>query len=157
MDLIEVVIPKKSFFFILLPNGEMVPIKGYKKIEIDFSERVVFNGGKKQNISFPMITYRVDLGEESQKQIQSLFNMSDDQIIRTLQTRNCRIRVGKAGYVFNAEISAIPSMPRRFINPIPDHLKIFLKLESNKSISLYEEIEYVYKSFNRFEILDIED
>ena len=161
MDLLQVIIPSVNKFFILLEDGEKVPILKYEKIDINFCDRIVIINGKSEKFQNPVITYRVDMTEESKKKLSGLFDTMSN-FNGTVQTKRSRIVVGRDKYEFNVDITAIPT---RLIDRCGysrglgydseiDGIKICLKLENTK-ISLFDDAEEAYEKYTRFELLDL--
>ena len=157
MDLLQVIIPDISDFYILLKNGEKIPILRYSKIDINFCDRIVVENGVSRKIQSPLITYRIELNKQSKTKLKKIFsNYSSGS---TIHTRKARIQVGKYGYIFNVDVMARPDMEGELLldRSYKTHIEIHLKLE-NTSISLFDRAETAYEEYekcNRFEILDL--
>ena len=155
MDLLQVIIPEPTYFFILLPDDEEIRVDYYSKIDINFCNRVVFKDGKRIDVRSPLITYRVVLDDISKGQLRKLFVNANTSNMCTIQTRRARIMVGKDQYIFNVDISAIPDMGTYFsLDDIQNSVEINLKLEDT-TISLFDRAEEAYEKYRRFEILDL--
>jgi hypothetical protein len=154
MDLLQVIIPDVSNFYILLKNGERIPIYRYSKIDINFCERTVFKNGASQKVQSPLITYKIELDKDSKEKLKTLF--SNYSCSSTLHTRRAKIKVGKYGYIFDVDISARPDMGDSYLlkRGYRESIEISLKLE-NTDISLFDDAEEAYEKYSRFEILDL--
>jgi hypothetical protein len=156
MDLLQVVIPKQEYFFILVPGVSPIPILKYLKIEIGFYERVIFKDEKRLVVNAPLITYFVVMDEESKNKLAELFKNTFSSTRCTVHTSAAKIQVGSSGYVFRADITDRPDMKSSFLlSEIHNSIKIEVKLEDT-NISLFDNIEDVYEEYTtRWELLDI--
>ena len=101
------------------------------------------------------------MSASEKEKLNTLFNNSDEENIRTIQTELAYIIIGDKDYKFKIFVTTAPSKTIHCYNS--SHLltensaKVELKLE-NTDINLFGEIEETYLDYrinNRFEILDI--
>lgn len=157
MNLLQIITPPVNSFYILIKTNILIPISGYKKIDITFAERKIFKGGIGSVIRHPVINYHVKLNEDSKDKLGMFFRSGCSGSECTLQTRKIRIKVGNQGYVFDADIMARPDMKdSSFSNSGGAYFpKICLRLE-NTDIDLFEEVEDQSGGrLTRFDLLDI--
>ena len=156
MDLLQVIIPKKESFFILLPNKIKIPILRYAKIEIGFYDRVIYKFGKKEVESSPLVTYWVELKDDAKEKLGLLFKDTSIFARSVIHIKEAKIQVGEYNYIFKVDISASPDMQRSILlSDIANSVKIELKLE-NTNISLFDDAEEAYEEYtSRFDLLDI--
>ena len=157
--LLEVLVPDPKYFFILYGDDGQIPIEKYRNININFSQRVVFEEGVRRLILSPMITYYVEIASQHRSQFQFIFEGSDVDANLVLHTMNINLQLGVLKYKFKADITATPSgiVNHPFLShtEINNCVKIDLKLE-NTNISLFASAEEAYEEYtSRFELLDL--
>jgi hypothetical protein len=156
MDLLQVIIPDKRDFFVVLKDKTKIPISNYQKIEIDFCDRKICVNGKIETIKSPQITYWVDMNSESKEKLKKLFKDTDSMTRSIVQTKTSMIQVGYNEYLFKANIITRPDMEKSILlSSKYNAIRIELKLEDT-DISLFDDAEVAYERYtSRFELLDL--
>ena len=163
MDLLQVIIPSSCDFYIESKNKNLISIKKYNKINIDFNERVSYENGVKETIKNPLITYYVKIEDIDKNELDSLFDMDSFRNTGMVQTVQAYIILGAYNYKFKVSITGTASLVKRSMVMYDNNkvdlsksIKIELKLE-NTNIDLFSNVdrEYNKTKISRWDILDI--